>query len=64
MILNGSKTYWSILTRFLNKKITITPLSLFDGKLMSDFKEKVDFFNSHFAAQCTVVNNTSALPEL
>ena len=41
-----------------------TLIVLFEDKLMSNFKKKAELFNSHFAAQCTVVNNTSALPDL
>ena len=40
----------------------IAPI-LADGKLVSDFKIKTELFNSHFAAQCTPVKNTSALPK-
>ena len=34
------------------------------GKLISNFKKKAGIFSSHFAAQCSVVNNTSKLPNL
>ena len=39
------------------------PPILAEGKLVSDFKIKTELFNSHFAAQCTPVKNTSALPK-
>ena len=58
------KTYWSIISRFLNKKNTpAMPPILTDGKLVSDFKMKSELFNSHFAAQCTPVKNANALPK-
>ena len=58
------KTYWSIISRFLNKKKTpAMPPILTDGKLVSDFKLKSELFNSHFAAQCTPVKNANVLPK-
>ena len=29
---------------------------------MTDFKEKAEFFNSHFATQCSLISNSSKLP--
>ena len=29
---------------------------------MTDFKEKAELFNSHFAAQCSLISNSSKLP--
>ena len=40
----------------------ISPI-LAEGKLVSDFKIKTELFNSHFAAQCTPVQNAGALPK-
>ena len=58
------KTYWSIISRFLNKrKMPAIPPILADGKLVSDFKIKSELFNSHFAAQCTPVKNARTLPK-
>ena len=31
---------------------------------MTDFKEKAELFNSHFAAQCSLISNSSKLPSL
>ena len=61
----GSKTYWSIINRILNKKKrpNIPPL-LVNNKLASDFHKKAELFNRHFAEQCTLVQNTSTLPVL
>ena len=58
------KTYWLIISRFLSerKMVAIQPI-LADGKLVSDFKIKSELFNSHFAAQCTLVKNASTLPK-
>ena len=47
------KTYWSIVNRFLNnKKIPIIPPVFFEGKLISDFEKKAEFYNNHFTSQC------------
>ena len=41
----ASKTYWPILSRFLNNKnIPIMPPVFVEGKLISDFKKKVEPF--------------------
>ena len=61
----GSKTYWSILNRFLsNKKLPIIPPILVDDRVVSNFAEKTELFNSYFASQCTPVTNKSQLPFL
>ena len=58
----AQKTYWSILSRFSNnKRIPIMPPVLVYSKLICDFKKKSKLFNSHFDAQCTVVNNASTV---
>ena len=59
------KTYCSIINKFLNNKnVPIIPPVLFEGKLISDFQEKDELFNNHFASQCSLVKNASALPNL
>ena len=59
------KTYWSIINRFLNnKKIPIIPPVLFEGKLISDFEKNAEIFNNHFASRCSLVKNTSTIPNL
>lgn len=46
----AAKTYWSIVSRFLNKKtIPTIPPVLDNSKLISDFQVKSEHFNSHFA---------------
>ena len=58
------KTHWSIVRRFFNRrKMPTIPPILVDGKHVSDFKIKTEFFHSHFAAHCTPVKNASALPK-
>ena len=48
------KTYWSVINKFLsNKKVLIIPPLLVDSELVSDFKQKANVFNNHFASQCT-----------
>ena len=45
----ASKTYWSILNRFLyNKKIRTIPPLLVDGNFISNFCEKANLFNNGF----------------
>ena len=57
------KTYWSIINKFLNnEKISIIPPILVNGELVSDFKQKANIFNNHFASLCTPIKNGSKLP--
>ena len=57
------KTYWSIINTFLNnEKIPIIPPILVNGELVSDFKQKANIFNNHFASLCTPIKNGSKLP--
>ena len=57
------KSYWSILNKFLKKKrIPLIPPILSNGTFITNVCEKVMLFNSFFANQCTLINNTSTLP--
>ena len=57
------KTYWSIINTFLNnEKIPIIPPILVNSELVSDFKQKANIFNNHFASLCTPIKNGSKLP--
>ena len=59
----SSKSYWTIMNNFLNnKKIPTILLVLFNGTRISDFKQKVNLFNSYFSSQCTPINTSSKLP--
>ena len=59
----NSKTYWSLLNRFLNnKKIPLIPPLFHENKFVTDFKEKAELFNSFFAKQCSLIKNSSKLP--
>ena len=33
-----------------------------ENKLVTDFKEKAEIFNSYFAKQCSLINSDSSLP--
>ena len=39
------------------------PLNV-NGKISSNFDKKAKLFNSHFASECTPINNSSVLPPL
>ena len=58
-----TKAYWSILNDFLGKRKTpnIPPLIVNDF-VVSDFTTKADLFNNFFASQCSLVVNSSTLP--
>ena len=59
----SAKSYSSIINNFLNNKIipAIPPL-LFNGTLISDFKQKANLFNSYFSSQCAPIDTSSKLP--
>ena len=60
----SSKTYWSILKRFLNKqKIPEIPPLLVDNEFVTDFKTKAGTFNVFFSEQCNTLDNGSRLPQ-
>ena len=59
----SAKSYWSILETFYNwKKITLIPPILINNKLIWNFKEKANNFNTSFASQCILVSSNSTLP--
>ena len=45
---SNSKTYWSVLRRFLNNKIPCIPSLCHENKLVTDFREKAEIFNFFF----------------
>ena len=56
------KTYWTIINKSLSKKkIPIIPPILVNGELVSDFKQKANIFNNHFASLCAPIKNGSTL---
>ena len=58
------KAYWSILNTFLNnKKIPNIPPLNANGKIIFNLDKKMELFNSHFASQCTPINNSSVLEQ-
>ena len=46
---------------FKQQKIPLIPPLFCKNKFVTDFKEKAELFNSHFATQCSLVNNSSQL---
>ena len=61
----SSKAYWSILkSLFSDKKIPVISPICFNNEYITDFKAKADHFNKFFADQCTLINNSSQLPNL
>ena len=59
----SSKAYWSLLKIFLNnKKIPIIPPLYPKNDFVIDFKKKAELFNSFFADQCSLISNSSELP--
>ena len=60
---SSPKTYWSVFKRFWNnKKIPCIPSLFYENKLVTDFREKAEIFNSFFAKQCSLINSDSSLP--
>ena len=58
------KTYWFILKTFLNNRKNSCILPLFhENKFIANFKEKAKRFNTFFANHCTLLNNSSVLPD-
>ena len=59
------KAYWSILKSFFgDKKVPIIPPLLYNDKYISDFKAKAELFNNHFSEQCSLIPNSSSLPDV
>ena len=59
----SANPYWSILKTLLNnKKIPSIPPLFYQGEYVTNFKEKVELFNSFFAKQCSIIQNSSKLP--
>ena len=61
--LTSSKIYWSILKTFYSgTKIPLIPPIIIDNRVITNFREKADFFNNFFASQCTPIVYDSILP--
>ena len=59
----SSKTYWTILKTFFNgKKIPLIPPLVINDQLITDFREKANYFKLYFARQCTPIENDSSIP--
>ena len=60
----SSKTSCSILKSFLNnEKISCMPTVFHENKFITNFKQKAEFFNTFFAHQHTLLNNSNVLPD-
>ena len=58
------KAYWSILKSFYgDKRVPIIPPLYENNRYVSDFKAKADLFNTHFSKQCSLISNSSSLPD-
>ena len=58
-----NKTYCTILKAFYSgKKIPLIPPLIINDQLITDFQEKANYFNLHFAKQCTPIENDSSIP--
>ena len=58
-----TKSYWSIINSFFNnRKIPTIPSLVFNGTVISYFKQKTYLFSSYFSFQCTPINTCSKLP--
>ena len=51
-----------ILLKRVQNYIIPKPFQKHNGELVSDFKQKANIFNNHFASQCTPIKNGSKLP--
>ena len=49
-------------TLYDGKKIPLIPPILINNKVISNFKEKANYFNAFFASQCTPFPHNSTLP--
>ena len=59
----NQKCYWSILKSFLNgKKIPCIPPIFHNDNFITDIREKSELFNTFFAQQCSLIENSSTLP--
>ena len=57
------KTYWLVLKSFLrNKTLPSIPPIFHENRFVTNFKEKVELFNSFFAKQCSIKDNGSEIP--
>ena len=58
----NQKCYWSILNSFLNgNKIPCIPPISHNDNFITDIREKSELFNTFFAQQCSLIENSSSL---
>ena len=59
----NQKCYWSILQSFLNgKKIPCIPPIIHIDNVITDIRENSKLFNTFFAQQCSLIENSRTLP--
>ena len=57
------KTYWTFLKTFYSgKKTPLIPQLVINDQLITDFREKVNFFILNFAKQCKLIENDNSIP--
>ena len=60
---NGIKTYWSVLSRLMNKEsISGIPLILENGIFVTNVATKANILNNYFVQQCTEIPTGSTTP--
>ena len=61
--LKNAEVYRSLIKLFFNnKKILLIPPLYYDNGFITDFKEKVELFNSFFSKQYSLISHNSSLP--
>ena len=61
----GIKAYWKTLHKIINKKqvMNIPPI-LLNGVFITNFQNKTNLFNEFFVQQCSILQNSSVLPNI
>ena len=60
VILILAQTYWSVLKKFMWKSFLYSAF-FHENSFITDFREKIELFNSIFANKCSLITNSSVL---